>query len=185
MLPCAIVHAHGGQALIERMPADVDDWRVAGRQVLELVNAARSEPRSCGTRRFDAAGPLAWNQALGVAALAHSRDMAQRDYFSHEDPQGRRMDDRAAAAGYHWQRLGENIAAGMRSPQRVVSGWISSPHHCKNLMDPRFTEMGAAYAVDPEITAMTYWTQVLGKPRPCAPLPARLIPCTGLDASVR
>jgi uncharacterized protein YkwD len=146
-------------------PANLGDWQTAGQQVLGLVNAARAEPRECGSRRFDAARPLAWSQALGIAALAHSRDMAQRDRLSHEGSQDHGMGDRAQAAGYDWQRVGENIAVGMRSPQHAVAGWVSSPQHCSNLMDPRFTEMGAAYAVKPGGTVGIYWTQILGKPR--------------------
>jgi uncharacterized protein YkwD len=32
-------------------------------------------------------------------------------------------------------------------------------------MNPHFTEMGAAYAVNPESDSLIYWTQVFGTPR--------------------
>ena len=60
--------------------------------------------------------------------------------------------------------FGENIADGQGSPQQAVSGWLSSPDHCANIMDGKFTAMGAAYAVNPGSDATIYWTQVFGTP---------------------
>ena len=41
--------------------------------------------------------------------------------------------------------IGENIAAGQRTPQDVVDGWIASDGHCANLMNPNFEELGTGY----------------------------------------
>ena len=49
--------------------------------------------------------------------------------------------------------------------QQAVSGWLASPGHCQNVMNPYFTEMGAAYATNPRSAATIYWTQVFGTPR--------------------
>ena len=147
------------------LSADLGDWREAGREVLRLVNEARASPRKCGERRFDAAPPLAWAPALAEASLAHSRDMAGRDYFSHRGADGSQAGERARRAGYAWRSVGENIAAGQGSPQQAVSAWLSSPHHCENIMRPGYAEMGAAYALDPGSEATIYWTQVFGTPR--------------------
>jgi uncharacterized protein YkwD len=125
------------------------DWPAAGQDILALVNAARARPRTCGTQAFGPAGPLAWNPLLGRAALAHSTDMAQKHYFNHEQPDGSLPADRATAAGYRWVRVGENIASGQRSAEEAVASWLDSPGHCANIMNPAFTEMGAAYAINP------------------------------------
>lgn len=138
------------------------DWRDAGKTILRLVNAARARPRACGDQVFAATAPLAWSDALADAALAHSRDMAARDYFDHVDSSGRSVTQRATRAGYRWHRIGENIAGGLGSPEQVVGGWLASPGHCANLMAPDFYEMGAAYAVDTRSTLDIYWTQTLG-----------------------
>ncbi|WP_198120601.1 CAP domain-containing protein [Massilia rhizosphaerae] len=141
------------------------DWPAAGQDILALVNAARARPRTCGTRTFGPAGPLAWNPLLGRAALAHSTDMAQKHYFNHEQPDGSLPADRATAAGYRWVRVGENIASGQRTPEEAVASWLDSPGHCANIMNPAFTEMGAAYAINPRNRNRTaYWTQVFGTP---------------------
>ena len=145
------------------VPSDLGDWRQAGKAILEQVNVARARPRSCGSDHFAAASPLAWNDALGAAALAHSRDMAERDYFSHADPEGRSVGRRASAASYAWRHVGENIAAGLGEPAAVVAGWLASPGHCANIMSADFAEMGAAFAVRPGTARGIWWTQVFGR----------------------
>ena len=142
------------------------DWPDAGQDILALVNAARARPRTCGTRAFGPAGPLTWNPLLGQAALVHSTDMAQKHYFNHKQPDGSLPADRATNAGYRWVRVGENIASGQRTVEDAVASWLDSPGHCANIMNPAFTEMGAAYAVNPQNRNRTaYWTQVFGTPR--------------------
>lgn len=134
--------------------------------VLAAVNAARAVPRRCGDRHFDAAPPLAWNAALAQAALAHSEDMAGQRFFSHQGKDGRAVAQRATQALYRWRLVGENIAAGMDSAEEAVAGWLDSPGHCANIMNPNFTEMGAAFAIaHGDKPGRVYWTQVLGAPR--------------------
>lgn len=141
-------------------------WPLAGQAVLAATNAARATPRTCGDQHFEAAPPLSWNPSLGEAALAHSGDMAANRYLSHRATNGEQAGDRATRAGYRWRRIGENIASGLDSPEDAVAGWLDSPGHCANLMNPVFTEMGAAYAVNAASrTGTIYWTQVFGAPR--------------------
>ena len=142
------------------------DWNDAGKAILASVNAVRASARTCGTRQFAAAPPVNWNPQLGEAALAHSRDMAARRYFAHRAKDGSMPADRAARAGYAWQRVGENIAFGQSTPDEAMAGWLDSPGHCANIMNPGFTEMGAAYGVAAEKrSGIVYWTQVFGRPR--------------------
>lgn len=145
------------------LPADLGDWRDAGKTILRLVNEARARPRDCGDQHFAAAPPLRWNEALADAALAHSLDMAAKNYFSHTDPAGNSVAQRAGRAGYRWRHVGENIAAGLGEPAQVVAGWLASPGHCANIMAPDFAEMGAAYATDPGSALDVYWTQTFGR----------------------
>jgi uncharacterized protein YkwD len=144
---------------------ELGDWREAGREVLKLVNAARSNARRCGSERYQPAPALRWNEKLGTAALKHSRDIAEHDYFGHRGSDASTVEGRANQEGYAWRSIGENVAAGQGSPEQVVKGWLSSPGHCANIMNDRFTEMGAAYANDSKSAAIIYWTQVFGKPR--------------------
>jgi len=102
---------------------------------------------------------------LAAAALAHSRDMANRNYFRHTGKNGSQVGGRATRAGYDWRRVGENIAAGQGLPKQVMSAWLSSPHHRANIMYGRFAGMGAAYAVNPDSDTTISGTQVFGTPR--------------------
>ncbi|MNN17243.1 Cysteine-rich secretory protein family protein [compost metagenome] len=138
------------------------DWQAEGQKVLEQINAARAQPRKCGAQSFAAAKPLAWNAVLGTVAESHSRSMANGNFFSHTDRDGRIPSDRAELAGYNGQQIGENISAGVDTPRKVVDGWLSSPGHCANLMNPQYSELGAAYATDPKSDAGIYWTAMFG-----------------------
>ncbi len=145
------------------LPLTLPAQSVAGRDILDAVNAARAVPRNCGERAFGAAAALAWDDALGAAALAHSRDMAARRRFAHQGSDGSEVATRATRAGYSWKLIGENIAAGQTSAKEAVAGWIESPGHCANLMNPAFTEMGAGYDISrARLPGFVYWTQVFG-----------------------
>jgi uncharacterized protein YkwD len=144
---------------------DLGDWQEAGRQVLKLVNTARANERGCGNEYYEAVPPLHWSAKLGAAALAHSRDMAEHKYFGHKGSNGNTVEARAQDEGYLWLSIGENVATGRARPEQVVEGWLSSPGHCANIMNGAFTEMGAAYSVNPKSDTIIYWTQVFGRPR--------------------
>lgn len=148
-----------------RLSRELGDWQAAGQEILKQINAARGSARRCGGQAFPAAPALRWNGRLAKAALVHSRDMAGRSTFSHQGRDGGLAGVRATREGYRWQGIGENIAAGQGTVQQVVAGWLASPSHCVNIMNPAFTEMGAAYAVNPRSDAAIYWTQVFGTPR--------------------
>jgi uncharacterized protein YkwD len=144
-------------------PASRDADAVAQR-ILELTNAARAEGRQCGREPFGAAPPLTLSPLLSRAALEHSKDMAVHNLFDHTGSDGLSPGDRVTRAGYKWRMAGENIASGMTSADAVASGWLGSPHHCENIMGPRFTQMGVAWYYDPKSADGIYWTQVFGTP---------------------
>jgi uncharacterized protein YkwD len=133
----------------------------AADRVLALVNAARATRRRCGTRRFEASPPLAHSAELDRAARAHAQDMAARAVLSHAGGDGSTAGERATRAGYRWRLVAENIASGQSTPEQAVADWLDSPHHCANLMDPAYTEMGVGYAAG---AADVYWSQLFGTP---------------------
>ncbi|WP_460136425.1 CAP domain-containing protein [Pseudomonas sp. S1_E04] len=144
------------------LSSGLGDWQTEGKQLLGLINAARAQPRQCGTQALSATTPLSWNDDLAGAANSHTRNMANGNFFDHLDHDGRTPGDRAELAGYIARNIGENIAAGLDTPRKVVDGWLASPGHCANLMNPQFRELGAAYAMDPKSDAGIYWTALFG-----------------------
>ncbi len=133
-------------------------------RVLDEVNAVRAKGTRCGDRSFGPAPPLQLSGTLGSAAAGHAVDMAQHQYFEHVDLTGHSPADRVRATGYRDKLVGENIAYGPASADEVVTGWLHSPGHCENLMDPRFVAMGLAYAPGQGARHGLYWDQVLAAP---------------------
>ncbi len=132
--------------------------------VIQRVNAVRALAQTCGGQRVEAARALRADNTLFEAAALHSQDMARRDYFAHASPEGRRVGDRATAAGYHWHAIGENLAAGDRSIDAVMDGWLASPSHCHNLMNSAYVHVGVSCVHRPGTAWETYWTLMLGRP---------------------
>jgi uncharacterized protein YkwD len=128
--------------LSTRAPTEVE-------QVVELVNAARA-------RECPGDADLAIDDRLMAAAQGHSEDMSARDYFSHVSPEGTEFGDRALAAGFEGA-LGENIAYGYRSAEAVMTAWLDSPGHARNILNCSATVIGVGLAEDG-----WYWTQVFG-----------------------
>jgi uncharacterized protein YkwD len=143
----------------------LENAQAVRQRVLQLANQARARPRRCGSQSFAATTPLRASAQLDAAALAHSRDMARHSRMSHEGSDGSTPAERVARTEYTWRVVGENVAAGPTTPDEVMQGWLASPHHCENLMDPRFTELGVGFVFDPRSKSGVYWTQVFAIPR--------------------
>jgi uncharacterized protein YkwD len=147
-----------------RMPTPVERDQLR-RRALSVVNAARAEARRCGDADYPAVPPLAWSTLLAHAAQTHAADMASQSRFDHTGSDGSEVADRVTRAAYRWRHVGENIAAGVSDIESAVAGWLRSPGHCANIMDPRYAEMGVAYEVSPASKAGIYWAQVFAAPR--------------------
>ena len=145
-------------------PAPADQGEVS-RRVLALTNAARAHTRRCGSTPYAAAGPLTASARLSEAALAYARDMATWGYMDHTGRDGSSHAERITRSGYRWSEVGENLASGVMTPEEVVAGWLASPAHCANLMDPLYRQMGVAFAVNPHDKKGVYWAMEFGRPR--------------------
>ena len=122
----------------------------------EEVNKIRAKGCNCGDQYMKPAAPLAWNEKLEKAARIHASDMSENKHFSHTGTDKSVVDDRVVRAGYSWSAVGENIARGHESIEEVVEAWKNSPSHCAILMDPEFTETGAALKEG-------YWVMVFAR----------------------
>jgi uncharacterized protein YkwD len=131
-------------------------------EVILLTNEARKVPRTCGETSHPAAGALSAQPQLTEAAQGHAEDMARRDFFAHDNPDGTTATQRMRAAGYTGGRTGENIAQGYSTAREVVDAWIDSPGHCRNLMSGNYTEIGIGYYRGGP--GRHYWVQNFGAP---------------------
>jgi uncharacterized protein YkwD len=138
---------------------------VLATRALQLVNEVRARGTRCGERTFAPVPPVTLSGTLAGVALGHAADMAEHNYFEHEDLTGHSPADRVRAVGYREKLVGENIAYGPKSAEEVVQGWLDSTGHCENIMDPRFAEMGIAFAPGHSAKRGLYWVQLLAAPR--------------------
>ncbi|MCX2967500.1 MULTISPECIES: CAP domain-containing protein [Streptomyces] len=130
-------------------PGDDGAHSATEARVLTLVNQERARA-GCQPLRADA--------ALAGLAGDHSRDMAERGYFSHTDPEGRSPFDRAAEAGVRHMG-GENIARGQATPEAVMEAWMNSPGHRANIVNCDFTTLGVGVHNG---DGGPWWTQAFG-----------------------
>lgn len=150
-----------GGSLDARLSCNLPNFQ---QEILNRVNQARAAGRSCGSTYYGPAPALGWNTNLFNAASAHSTDMAANNYFSHTSLDGRNAGQRITGAGYAWRAYGENIAAGQTSVQSVVDGWLASPGHCANIMNPSYADIGTACVASSTSSYPTYWTMDLARP---------------------
>ncbi|MGQ4645991.1 CAP domain-containing protein [Lyngbya aestuarii] len=108
--------------------------------------------------------PLQLNSHLGQAAQSHAEDMAKNGFFSHTGSNGSSTQGRVEAAGYAWQKIAENIAAGQTTPQETVEAWMDSPVHKSHILDPELKEIGFGYARNYSSVHKHYWSQLFGTP---------------------
>jgi uncharacterized protein YkwD len=59
--------------------------------------------------------------------------------------------------------VGENLAGGDRNVAGAVQGWLDSPSHCENMMNPKFADAAVACVARAGSQWGTYWTMVLGR----------------------
>ena len=119
--------------------------------LLNAINEARAQARSCGAEPFGAVAPLQWNTLLGQAAAGHASDMASKGYFSHTGSDGSSSADRIRATGYQPRYHGEILAHPQGTHSRAdqvvaqsMASWLASPGHCRVIMSPSPNALGAA-----------------------------------------
>jgi uncharacterized protein YkwD len=132
-------------------PDQADAWRD---EVMRLVNQARAQV---------GAGPVVQNDILERQATEYACQMIQFDFFDHVNPvDGSTLGERASDFGYAFLVVGENLAAGQTTPQQAFQDWMDSPGHRRNILDPRFTELGVGVRTGG--TYGVYWVQEFGQP---------------------
>ncbi len=133
------------------LPLTEEQWRT---EIVRLVNTERTA-RGLGT--------LTINQTLQDQADEYACEMVHYNFFDHVNPvTGSTLGQRADEFKYDYTVVGENLAAGQRSPAQAFRDWMNSPGHRQNILEPRFTEIGVAVRTGG--TYGTYWVQEFGRP---------------------
>ena len=112
-------------------------------QICVLVNQARIK---------NGLSPLTLSHPISKVAQDYAEDMAERKFFSHEDPDGGTLPERYDAGKVDWQTCGENIAQNGSTAEAIVKAWLQSPHHYANIMNSAYGHVGIGHSAP-------YWVQ--------------------------
>jgi len=114
-------------------------------ELLDLHNAARS----------GVSMPLTMSLECDEAAQSHADWMAARNNLDHFGERGSTVAKRLRKK---YSVVGENIAAGQRSPEEVTRDWLDSVGHRRNIIDKRFKYVG--FGISKAKNGTTYWCAV-------------------------
>jgi uncharacterized protein YkwD len=104
---------------------------------------------------------LSRSARLDRSAQGWTNTMVSTGQFTH----GTNFAGRITATGYNWSFAGENIATGFATPSSVVAGWMASPDHCRNILNPSYADIGVGVNPRPvgsNVTDAATWTQDFG-----------------------
>ncbi len=121
---------------------------------------------------------LVWHDRLSRIAREHSRDMAERKYFSHDSPEGHDFSYRYRQGGYSCAVKGQGVIytggenilqnnlynsvttvngvayydwnSEEEIAETTVQGWMNSPGHRKNILTPQWEREGIGIFVAPD-----------------------------------
>jgi len=185
-----VVQHSDGSVISDTMKVVVIETKVVSRipklspqlikEYLSVINNARAKEHECGSNKiFSATTPLKWSEKLYKASFEHTNDLVKSQTFAH-DGSGTESDwtgyvlgkqsslqERVETYNYNWKYIGENIGAGtvIDSAEKMVKGWLKSPNHCVNLMNPNYTEVGMVMIKEEGSLYTHYWTQDFGQPK--------------------
>ncbi|MDQ0299945.1 putative YkwD family protein [Salibacterium salarium] len=128
---------------------DVQSESEFEQEVIQLTNQEREQA---------GLDPLQSYSELSDVARDKSKDMRDAGYFDHNSPNYGSPFDMMDTYGIEYSGGGENIAAGQRSPEEVVEGWMNSQGHRENILNSDFTHIGVGHAEGGSYG--DYWTQM-------------------------
>lgn len=137
-------------------PPKPDDDVEIGNKIIEELHKLHNNKRNA-----DGVPPLKVDSLLMTAAANHANWMARNGRMSHTGESNSSFWDRIISTGYNGTSGGENIAAGYNSAESVMGGWMRSNGHRRNILNPRWIEVGygLSYA-----GSTPYWCTVFAVP---------------------
>lgn len=140
----------------ERFPWEFDDRKITAQTInhvpfdvaaedaaLNMINASRAQ--------FGVAA-LTMDGALRTVARSHSRDMGERNYFSHNSPEGASFLDRMRSAGIRFghaaenlgfaKGYGDNVEAVRKNHEAMMAEVPPNDGHRRNILSSRYKKVG-------------------------------------------
>ncbi len=107
-------------------------------EIYEFTNEQRDENNKSN---------LLLNAKLTRAAQMKADDMAEKGYFSHTDPAGRKFTYWLKLAGYDYAYTAENLAVKFLNSESIVRAWMNSEAHRNSLISEKYSEFGVGIAL--------------------------------------
>ena len=144
----------GGMSLLSAGAAKADCVDPLASSASDVESQYRVEVCKLVNQNRVAAKAVALTLDLNLSKMAqdYARDMFQRNYFSHIDPDGHDFAYRLKQYKIKYSYAGENIAYGYTTPAEVMKGWMNSSGHKKNILNTKFRKLGVGYY-------QNYWVQ--------------------------
>ncbi|MEK3888309.1 CAP domain-containing protein [Bacillus sp. FSL K6-3431] len=117
-------------------------------QLFDLTNATRVNHNL---------GVLTWDDHVKETARKHSVDMAENEYFNHENLQGQSPFDRMHEDNIAFIVAGENLAYGQFSSIFAHEGLMNSMGHRENILKADYRYLGVGVAFNAE--SQPYYTE--------------------------
>ncbi|MEX2014485.1 MAG: CAP domain-containing protein, partial [Candidatus Saccharimonadales bacterium] len=106
------------------------------------ISASRLLNETNEVRLENGASELKFNELLGEAAQNKADDMAKRDYWSHNTPEGKQPWQFVNDQGYKYSIASENLAFGFNSADEAINAWMKSDSHRKAMLDKSVYDVG-------------------------------------------
>ena len=117
----------------------------AEKQLMALINR---------DRKLAGVPPLIADDKLTAVARAHSHDMVDHDFVGHVSPRTGTALDRVHRAGLTPTFVSENVGRGY-SADEAEQGFMTSPGHRANIVDPRPRRVGVGIVFGAAVTGTT------------------------------
>lgn len=156
----ALVVANGGGCIVSTVPSTScnEEGQPANatlQRMYDDVNAYRVA---------NGLAALKYSPKLEAAAGAQARDMYDRHFFDHTNPDGNGPTERAKAQGTCLVYIGENLAMWVGGPDDVQVAWQGSQTHNANMLETHWTYVGMGHFDPASVggSGSPYWVQVFG-----------------------
>ena len=137
--------------------------------LFELLNKARAREKLAPLKINPVLCKVARRYSAELAKEEEAREKKKLEILTHR-LNGKGPGDRAAAGGYDYRLVLENLAwgegrenEGAPPAQDIHKNWMDSKSHRHNILDRRVTEIGVGMARSKK--GNYFYTQVFGKPR--------------------
>lgn len=112
-------------------------------------------------RNIQKLAPLEKDNTLNSLAQKKAEIMAEEENLSHTAGGQKSFSEIFKENGIEYLAVGENIARNWKTTDEVMSAWMNSSGHRKNILNPKFTHIGVGKAVSK--TGDIYWVQLFIK----------------------